>query len=421
MKNKLFSLLLLSALISYSKAQEPALVNGVYKTGDDKFVTIAPFGTGLALFFSDGHVFGLQQSGTEWLIGKTLGNTVETVGKISISASQEKTSINLKYDDGKQLTGEKLKLTVKKIDFKNGKQKLAGELILPEGKGPFPVIVQTHGSGEETREASRGLAYLFAANGIASFIFDKRGCGESSGKEWRASFKDYAYDLLAAVESLSGSPEIDSKKIGIYGHSQGGWVVPLAYSLKPGQIAFCIISAANAQSPVEENLYAGDEEIRIRGYDEQTIKEIHEFRRIKYEVGISGKGAEEYKNNMLPAAEKKSWFKLTGGALPDNIFWKENGFYDAAPALQSLNCPVLALYAEQDISTDSKTQLPLVKKLIPSNNASFRLFENANHMMMKVTERNFSSKQVPLITQFADGYLELLTGWTKNIILKLLP
>ena len=358
-------------------------------------------------FFSDGRVFGLKTEGNGFTIGKTLGNIEEKIGSISF----EKTSISLKYNDGKELVGEKVKLLEKRIEFQNGKQKLVGELILPEGKAPFPVVVQTHGSGEETREASRGMAYLFAANGIASFIFDKRGCGESSGKEWRANFKDYANDLLAAVEAVSKIPEIDAKKIGIFGHSQGGWVVPLAYSLKPDKIAFCIISAANAVTPVEEHLYFGDEAYRLDGNDEQTISEIHAFRKIKYDVGISGKGLKEYKNTALPAAEKKAWFKLTGGGLPDNIFWKENGFYDAKPALQSLKCPVLVLYAEHDISTDSKTNLPLMKKLIPSENATFKLFDNANHAMLKVEKKGYTSKQMPFITQLADGYIETLIGW----------
>jgi uncharacterized protein len=396
------------------KAQPSNSVNGAYQAVNGKFV-IAPFGTGLALFQQDDHVFGLKPDGNDLLIGKTLGNTDETIGKISFTSTDEKTTVLLKYNDGHELTGEKMKIIERRIDFKNGKQKLAGELILPEGKGPFPVVVQTHGSGEETREASRGIAYLFASNGIASFIYDKRGCGESSGKEWRASFNDYANDLLAAVESIERFPEISAKKIGLFGHSQGGWVVPLAYSLEPGKIAFCIISAANVQSPVEENLYAGDEEFRLRGLDEESINEAHEFRKIKYEVGISGKGVEDYKNTILPAAEKKSWFKLTGGGLPENIFWKENGYYDATQALQSLKCPVLVLYAEHDISTNSKTQLPLMKKIIPSANVSFKLFENANHMMMKVAGKDFTSKQMPLVTQMADEYSETLVGWISKI------
>jgi alpha-beta hydrolase superfamily lysophospholipase len=411
MRKLIIGTLYFCGFILNCKSQTSNSVNGIYKTKSNLSISIAPFGQGIALFLSDDHVFGLKAEGNNLLIGKTLGNTAENIGRISFTTDGEKNIILIKYNDGNEIRAEKLKLTERRMEFKNGKQKLVGELILPDGSGPFAVVVQTHGSGEETREASRGFAYLLAANGIASLIYDKRGCGESSGKEWRASFKDYANDLLAGVESLAGMPEIDNKRIGIFGHSQGGWVVPLAYSLKPEKISFCIISAANVESPVEETLYAGDEEFRIMGNDEHTIAEIHEFRRIKYEVGILGKGIDEYKNNILPAAEKKNWFKLTGGGLPENIFWKENGYYDATPALQSLKCPVLVLYAEHDISTNSKKQLPLMQKLIPSANATFKLFENANHMMMKVTTKDFTSKQIPVITQLADGYIETLIGW----------
>ena len=206
------------------------------------------------------------------------------------------------------------------------------------------------------------------------------------------------------------------KRQGLYGHSQGGWVVPLAYSLKPDKFSFCILSAANAVTPVEENLYAGDEEIRLLGYDEMTLKEIHHFRKIKYDVGISGKGLKEYKNSILPEAEKKPWFKLTGGNLPDNIFWKENGYYDAQAALKSITCPVLVLYAEHDISTDSKTNMPLMQKWIPSDQVTIKLFEKANHAMLKVERKDFSSKQMPFIKQFADGYKETIVGWLNKIL-----
>ena len=418
-KSVVFIVILLCSIL-HTRAQSLTNPNGVYTLeNSQEKLTIASFGTQKVLFFSDGSLFGLKTVGSKFAIGKTLGNTDETIGTLNIQDIGDKTTISIKYNDGKIMLGEKVKLIEKRIEFQNNKLKLVGELILPEGIGPFPVIVQTHGSGEETREASRGMAYLFASNGIASFIFDKRGCGESSGTEWRANFKDYANDLLAAVETVSKIQGVDAEKIGLFGHSQGGWVVPLAYSLKPEKISFCIISAANAVTPVEENLYAGNEELRIKGVDESSLKEVYEFRKIKYEVGISGKGGKEYKNTILPEAEKKTWFKLTGGGLPDNIFWKENGFYDGTAALKVLKCPVLLLYAKYDISTDSKTNLPLMKKLIPSENTTFKLFENANHAMMKVENKDFISKQLPLITQFADGYLDELINWTRKVILEI--
>ena len=267
--------------INVVSAQQPP-PDGVYELASNGgTITIAPFGTGMAAFFSDGRVRGLRQNdASSWVIGKSVGNVSEAAGFISLSGDE----IRVNFEGDATLEGSRLKLSKQKALFKNGRQQLAGELILPEGNGPFPAVVLTHGSGEETRDQSLGMAYLFAANGIAALIYDKRGCGESSGKEWRAPFKDYANDLLAGVRYLTTLSTIDPERIGLYGHSQGGWVVPLAYSLQSERIAFCIISAANAVSPVDQTLMAGDQELMLRGEDAATIREVHDFRRIKYAV-----------------------------------------------------------------------------------------------------------------------------------------
>lgn len=398
----------------YSKGQSTILSNGVYKIlNSEQYYTIALFNSKTSLFSNDGKIYNLSSNGSGFLIGNSLGSQKKSMGDLSIYSKGVNEFISLNIL-GKKLEGEKLKLIEKRIEFSNGNQKLVGELILPTGSGPFPLIVQTHGSGQETRESGRGLAYFFATHGIASFIFDKRGCGESIGKDWQASFKDYAKDLLAAVDNLSEESSVNSNKIGLYGHSQGGWIVPLAYSMKPGKIAFCIISAANALSPVEQNLYAGYEELKLKGIDEITNKEIYDFRKIKYEVGITGKGMSEYKNSIFPSAQEKTWFNMTGGNLPENTFWKENGFYDPSPALKALKCPVLILYAGYDISTDTNTNLPIMKKLISSANATYHVFENANHAMLEVEGKNFMTKQTVNNIQFTKGYLELLIEWTKG-------
>lgn len=416
MKVKLLFAVWAFTLISfmYAMGQSSFKPFGVYKIQTkDVYYTMAPFGSKPTLYCSDGRIYGLKAEGTDYLIGQSLGIIDSTVGRLKWKPNSQYSTIFLDiYSEA--LQGEKLPLHEKRMEFSNGGQKLVGELILPLGNGPFPAIVLAHGSGQETRESSRGMAYLFASNGIAAFIFDKRACGESTGKEWRASFKDYALDILSAVDAVSNQPEINKKKIGLYGHSQGGWVVPLAYSIKPEKISFCILSAANAMNPVDENLFAGFEELKLNGMDESTNKEIYEFRKAKYMIGITGKGMIEYKKTLLPKAEQKSWFKWTGGNLPDDVFWKENGFYDPVPALKALDCSVLVLYAQHDISTDSDTNMTLMKNAIRSSNTTYHLFENANHAMLKVDRRGLTSKLLPEVTQFADGYIDLLINWVQK-------
>ena len=166
-------------------------------------------------------------------------------------------------------------------------------------------------------------------------------------------------------------------------------------------------------SPVEQTLIAGDRELMMLGKDATTIREVHDFRRVKYAVGITGKDRKQFASTELPEAQRKPWFKLTGGSLPDDRFWKANGFYDPAPALKALKCPVLVLFAEFDTSTDTPSQLPLMKELV-SGDVEFRLIPNANHMMMRVPDNGFINQQLQTIDRFADGYLDTLIGWTKR-------
>jgi hypothetical protein len=70
------------------------------------------------------------------------------------------------------------------VRFTSGSVSLAGTLVSPRGRGPFPAIVFIHGSGPDSRENYRGQAVWFARQGFAALIYDKRGVGVSTG-DWR--------------------------------------------------------------------------------------------------------------------------------------------------------------------------------------------------------------------------------------------
>ena len=108
------------------------------------------------------------------------------------------------------------------LAFNNGQVPLAGSLLLPAGvQGPFPAVVMLHGSGADSRDIfwRTGDAEVFLQAGLAVFIYDKRGTGESGG-DWRtATIEDLAGDALAAVRLLRGRAEIKADQIGIFGVS----------------------------------------------------------------------------------------------------------------------------------------------------------------------------------------------------------
>lgn len=118
------------------------------------------------------------------------------------------------------------------ITFKNKADNinLAGMLMLPEGKGPFPVVVFIHGSGPSKRNSVWyvSVAKYLVSHGIAVALPDKRGCEKSEGEWIGADFNHLASDVLSAVEYVKRQDIFSASQIGILGMSQGGWIAPLA-------------------------------------------------------------------------------------------------------------------------------------------------------------------------------------------------
>ena len=107
------------------------------------------------------------------------------------------------------------------------------------------------GSGPQDRdEAILGhrpflvLADYLTRRGIAVLRADDRGVGKSGGVFGTATTIDFATDAEAGVAYLRTRPEIDAKKIGLVGHSEGGVIAPLVASRNPA-VAFIVMMAGS--------------------------------------------------------------------------------------------------------------------------------------------------------------------------------
>ena len=147
--------------------------------------------------------------------------------------------------------------------FPSGDIRLAYTLDLPAGAGPFPAIVMGHGSGEATRQQQASLALGFVQAGFAVLRYDKRGVGGSGGVYEVAGnvanservFPILAGDMLAGVEFLKTRSEIDPARIGLFGVSQAGWIIPLAAS-RSADVKFMILVVGPTVSVGVENYYS---------------------------------------------------------------------------------------------------------------------------------------------------------------------
>src|SRR5260370_27075422 len=143
----------------------------------------------------------------------------------------------------------------REVTFQNGAVAFAGTLLLPATAGRHTAIVLVHGSGPGPRTNGRPLAERFVRLGMTALIFDKRGSGKSTGSWTDASLDDLSDDALAAVSFLKSQPEVDPSHVGIFGISQGGWVIPHATARQPDALAFAVVVTGGGLKPIDVDIY----------------------------------------------------------------------------------------------------------------------------------------------------------------------
>src|SRR5271155_1435310 len=201
------------------------------------------------------------------------------------------------------------------VRFSSANITLAGTLVLPAGAAPRPAVVLFHGSGPQSRDLF--TARWFAEQGFAALAYDKRGVGQSGGDFRSGPFMELCDDGLAAIAYLKSRKEIDPKRIGVWGLSQGGWLGPLAASRSP-DVAFVIAVSGPGVSPGEQMIVYYANELRAQGSPEGEIQQAGVLRREIYNYLFIGTGYEKAKQD-LDQARTKPWFKRVD-AQQDRLF-----------------------------------------------------------------------------------------------------
>lgn len=318
-------------------------------------------------------------------------------------------------------TATKVVVRREEVTFKNGDVTLAGTLLLPAAKRGqlFPAVVFTHGGGAALREWFWGLGYLFAARGIAVLSFDKRGVGGSSGN-WRESkFEDLADDAAAAASFLQSRNDIETKKIGFWGLSQGGWIAPLA-AARFKDSAFAVALSGGGISPAEQELFDTEYELRKASLSEAEIKEALSFQILRNRFAQTGENWNEYQNARGQANGKK-WFKFPGtdtwGPLsPDDPYWaamRRFYFYDPAPTLRDLKCPILAVFGGLDTPNGVKANVSAMNKILKDagkTDYTVKIYQRGRHNLLEA-EETAQNEQFARLKRFVPGLFETMTDW----------
>jgi dienelactone hydrolase len=316
------------------------------------------------------------------------------------------------------------------VHFASGDVTLAGTLVLPEGSQPHPAVVLFHGSGPQKRDLF--TARWFASEGIAALAYDKRGVGESSGDFLKVPFMDLSNDGLAAIKYLQSRKEIDAKRIGVWGLSQGGWLGPLAAS-RSADIAFVIAVSGPGVSPGEQMIVYYANELRQQGVPEREVREASAVRRDIWAYMANGLGYEKVKAEMIEA-HSKPWYKQAKaqqddsfGPLPTpaqlnkpvgrSLLWfKQEAVYDPVPALRALRVPALFLFGDHDQLIPVDESVAVIQRVLAEDqhhNFTIRVFPKVDHGMQLATSDAMGAPVGAVDPQ----YLKTMHDWLSTHVL----
>jgi uncharacterized protein len=288
------------------------------------------------------------------------------------------------------------------VRFRNGDVTLAGSLLIPPTRERHPAVVLIHGSSTPSRDDFRFYADLFARRGIAALIYDKRAGADLSGAS-RVDLRDLAGDALAAVELLKNRDDIDSRQIGLWGHSEGGWVAPIA-AAQSKDVAFVISFSGPGVTYAELNKYADATRLRAHGFSETDIREATEAL-TRVDDYVRRGGDEHELQSFLDKASRKPW--ASQSTLPRRVpsveeihTWLRWRNLDLDPAgyWERIKVPVLIMFGELDDVIPVETSVKRIEaalKRAGNQDVTIRVFPGANHTI-----------------EPAPDFLDLMVEWT---------
>ncbi|WP_308250067.1 alpha/beta hydrolase family protein [Sphaerisporangium fuscum] len=240
---------------------------------------------------------------------------------------------------------------------------LGATIRSPRTPGRHPALVFVQGSGPGERGEFTTQATWLARAGVVTLTYDKR----SVGYDFRhRDFALLADDALRMIEVLRGRADVDPARAGLWGVSEGSWVVPIA-AARSADVGFNVLVSAPNVTPLRQVAWALNEQLQ-RLYAPSGVREL--------------------------------LTKAMGGVGFDFLR------YDSVPAMKRMKQPVLALYGTMDPSIPfvESTQA-LTSSLAAGGNSDYtiRFLAGADHAM-RVNGG-----------PFAHGYLETLANWVLGL------
>ncbi|ROS73670.1 S9 family peptidase [Cellulomonas sp. PhB143] len=209
---------------------------------------------------------------------------------------------------------------------------------------PVPGVVFVHGAGTgDAHQAFSEPGEALASAGVATLVPSKR------LDTYTTSHRDYvamAHDYLRSVDRLRSWPGVDPDRVGVYGESEGCWIVPVMADLDPA-ISFVALGSAPVVPPREQAAFAVDSYLR---------------------------------NTHVPSEIFRAIPRAVGMVLPGGGF--DYVDFDVQPYQRQLTVPVFVAYGTGDSSMPIEQGAEQIVSDAASNgddDVTVRYYAGANH------------------------------------------
>jgi alpha-beta hydrolase superfamily lysophospholipase len=306
------------------------------------------------------------------------------------------------------------------LSFSSDGNQLRGFVDLPPSAGPHPIVLIAHGSG--TTDVFHGdtpyngryelLRKTFRDAGFATAVWDKAGNGCSSGKYSSGNpIRERARETVAALGALEQRSDIDARRMGVWGISQGGWIGPMV-AVQTDDVAFLILVSAPAHDAISALEYQALATLRRQGVPPAEVALVARHLRRALAIVRAGGAAAEYEAAIEPLRKYPVFLELgitIEGTAEDLRKWQnEVDFqYRVDTAVLAMHQPVLVLLGDRDDLIDwRESQRRFAQWFRESDNrrSQVKVLKRTDHNMTNGSE-----------TKPTDEYLETLRAWLSRL------
>ncbi len=268
---------------------------------------------------------------------------------------------------------------------------LAATFTIPQGPGPFTAALLITGSGPQDRDESLlghkpflVLSDYLTRQGIAVLRADDRGIGKSTGNFGAATTADFATDVEAGIAYLKTRPEVNTKKIGLIGHSEGGVIAPMV-AARNRDVAFIVMMAGTGVRGDEVLPVQVGAILKANGKSQEEVDKSAAAESEILALVQSEKDDTLVQKKLRGLLESKTpEAQITAQLKQMRSPWFQYFLtYDPAIALRKVTCPVLAINGAKDRQVIPDQNLPAIRKALQEGgNTHFEVVElpGLNHL-----------------------------------------